>query len=152
MLRAPEVCPVSAIGGTEPEILQNDGDEEPHHYFAAGERAVERWDVAGVLAVVVWEALKEDEPDAEHDECDGDGYACESGTICYKIASADACDLKPCQLASPVPKYHDVELLSTLYQGCAKGPDGDGNASCKHVSFVNDLSRGEVRVYLRCQS
>ena len=56
----PEISPVTAVGGTEEIVLDEDGDEEPEYYFATDKRGIERRDVAGFLAVVVREAEIED--------------------------------------------------------------------------------------------
>ena len=53
VLRGPEIGPAAPVGRGEEVVLQDHRDEEPDHYLAARERAVEGWDLAWVLAVVV---------------------------------------------------------------------------------------------------
>ena len=53
MLARPKILPVSAIGCGEEEILDNDGDEEPHDDFPAHDRLVKGGNLARSLTVVV---------------------------------------------------------------------------------------------------
>ena len=76
VLGAPEVCPIAPVGRGEEVVLQYHRDEEPDYYLAACERAVEGGDLAGVLAVVVWEAEVEDCAYGEHYQGDGSRDGC----------------------------------------------------------------------------
>ena len=66
-----------ARGGRSPlrGVLDEDGDEEPEDDFAAHYGAVEGGDLAGILAVVVWEAEEEDKADSPEYESDWNGDA-----------------------------------------------------------------------------
>lgn len=48
--------PVSTIWGTQEEVLKNHNNPIPEYDLTSKDRFVERWNFAGCLAVVIWQA------------------------------------------------------------------------------------------------
>lgn len=105
VLAGPEVFPVAAVGRGEEVVLDDDGDEEPlergrvcqlwcgrgevgrgayQDDFSADDGAVEGWDAAGGLAVVVWKAEEEHETDGPEEEGNGGGDTGQCRAVRYQ--------------------------------------------------------------------
>lgn len=88
--------------------MNEDGDEEPEDDFAAHYGAVEGGDLAGFLAIVVWEAEEEDQTYGPEDESDGEGDAGQCGAIGDEVRSDNAVEGEVCKLRAPEPEGDDV--------------------------------------------
>lgn len=114
MLGRPKIGPISAIGRGEEEILEADGDEEPEDDLAAHGRAVEGWDCAGGLAIVVREAKVESHADGDEEHGDRGGDCGEARAIGYHGSDFGAGDGNSGEVGTPIPEHGDVELLGSL--------------------------------------
>ncbi len=77
----PEEGPVAAGHGAEEVVLDYYHKEEPDYNLAAYERDVEGGDLAGLLTVVLWEAVVHDESDDPEQESNGDSNAGEGFVV-----------------------------------------------------------------------
>jgi hypothetical protein len=62
--------PISAIGGAEEKILNDNGDEEPYNNLSTEKGLVERRHLSWGLAIVVRKSKVHDQPNSPEEESD----------------------------------------------------------------------------------
>lgn len=67
----PEEAPVSAVGCTEEEVLQDNRDEVPCNDLSPEQGLVEGWNLTGLLAVVVGKSKRQDNSNKNEETCNG---------------------------------------------------------------------------------
>lgn len=104
VLCRPEVAPVAAVGGREPVVLKDDGDEEPYDNFPPEDGVVEGGDFAGCLAIVGWEAEEEGNADEPHENREGKRNVGYDVVGDYGGGERDAGATENYKCAAPVPE------------------------------------------------
>ena len=129
MLTRPEVFPIPTVRRGEEVILDEDSDEEPDDDLSADDGAVEGWDAAGRLAVVVREAKEKNDANGPHEERDGDGDACKRGSVGDKSRGLYTVESECIEARAPEPEQDNIDLLCALDGAGAETPGCDRDAT-----------------------